>query len=185
MTYAIGTPLNEVEVAALCTLFPQLSFTLMNSCTSYLAEASSEAERQAVWSALTFCRTTTTVDPVPAVSADPVPFKLADNSCEMCGTLEGTTYYPQPDGRVGEYLCVKHSQSRALTNAAHDHLVSLFRAAVREWVLHWGQAMASVEDIADAIDWAVAGFNSETSEVRFAYIRFILESATPPIQKVD
>ncbi|WP_256566068.1 hypothetical protein [Deinococcus sp. QL22] len=29
MTYAIGTPLNEVEVAALRTLFPQLHFAPM------------------------------------------------------------------------------------------------------------------------------------------------------------
>ncbi|MFC3919415.1 hypothetical protein ACFOUS_22170, partial [Deinococcus metalli] len=98
----------------------------------------------------------------------------SDKFCEVCGRTTNLMLYPLWGGTGVEYLCPQHSQERALNKAAHDHLTALLEHTVREWVLHWGQTAASVDDIADAIEWCFMNQNEVRYPERLARVRSLL-----------
>lgn len=105
----------------------------------------------------------------------------ADPVCEVCGTTAATIFYPTAQ----EYLCPQHSVNRALTLAAHDHLVTLLNAAIEGWVLHWGQTVASPIDIAEAVEWAIAEVGSPTFAERRDQVIALLASDPRTASKVQ
>ncbi|WP_412030204.1 hypothetical protein [Deinococcus yunweiensis] len=165
---AIGMPLNTAEVAALRTLFPAATFTLGASGTAYGGVASSTEELHAIRLAMQHQRHYTLNHGLPENGP------IRDTSCEVCGMVENTAFYP---GGAGEYLCPTHSRSRALTAAAHDHLTSVLTATITDWIRHWGQ-VTSPGDVADAIAWVTEALAATPEAERLAQVTALL-AATP------
>lgn len=94
--------------------------------------------------------------------------------CEACGTTANVSFHPSPAG--GEHLCIEHTQQRALTDAAGQHLLALLNDTLVHWIQHWKESALSPLDLAEAADAAVIELDQLSFAARKAQIQELLKN---------